>query len=87
MTYNDIIKVSNVTPLEYRKVGININRVYWVGMLQVTRKACLYYQHWIGYLPAELRTQASAVLVPLEAFCLVLQEYDRTHARGRGVSP
>jgi hypothetical protein len=59
-------------------------KVYWVGLLYVVRKACVYYQRWQAYLPADMPPDVKAAYPYIEAACAALIAYDKSHARGRG---
>jgi hypothetical protein len=78
-----LLNAATKTP--YRKEG-NMQRVYWVQYLALLNKLCKFLLANRGKLPTDLQADATSLFEVAEAICLTLQAYDRSHARGKGVT-
>jgi len=57
-------------------------RVYWVGLLAIVRKLCLYWTRYSGKMPSDLPSSVATAMAAITIACTALQVYDREKARG-----
>lgn len=57
-------------------------KVYWVELKRLIDELCRYYARWKNKLPNDLPAAVTAVLFLIDAACLAMEVYDKTHPHG-----
>lgn len=75
----------NAAPTIYTQKGEKqLNRVYWVQCLNLTKHLCKFLEANRNKLPTDLKVPAATAFAAVDAFCQILLAYDAAHARGQG---
>ena len=58
-------------------------RVYWVALLAIIRKLCIYWSRYSGKMPSDLPSSVATAMVAVNVACDALQLYDKLHRPGK----